>query len=85
MALCLPGPVRRGTEELWEVGCWWRVQGLLGEDRFLSQDPQGWILAAKFMNVRACEDVPREGGLRCVEGAVHAGLVEGAPGAVQQF
>lgn len=53
-------------EELREVGCWGRVQGLLGEDWFLSQDPQGWILAAKFMNVRACEDVPRKGGLSCV-------------------
>ena len=58
------GEVQRSSLGSW--GCGWRVQGLLREDLSLSQDPLWWVLAAKFMNVRACEGVLRAGGLRCL-------------------
>ena len=54
------GEVQRSGSGSW--GCWWRVQGLQGKDWSLSQDPLGWVLAARLMHARACEGVLRGGG-----------------------
>lgn len=58
------GEVQRSSSGIW--GCGWRVQGVQIEARSLSQDPLWWVLAAKLMNVQACESVLRGGDPRCL-------------------
>lgn len=71
------GEVQKRDSGRW--GCWWRVQGLQAKDWSLSQNPLGWILVAKLLNVRAYECVPRGGSLNRLWGPLFVGMVERGP------
>lgn len=84
MALCLPGPVRRGTEEgLRELGLLVEGAGPAGKGLVPLPESSGVDFGSQTP-VRAYERVPRGGNLNSFWGALFVGMVKRGPRAPAQ-